>query len=75
MPPEPENSSMVRLLCYFCGKSVSTPADKETVIRALLVCPECVESGCIYIPEPENRKPLDGTQIMTMLLNVPLEER
>lgn len=43
----------MRLRCYFCGKSVSTEVDDETVVRAILVCPECVEAGRIRIPEPD----------------------
>jgi len=35
----------MRLLCYFCGKSVSNEVPEETVIRAVLACPECVETG------------------------------
>jgi phage FluMu protein Com len=43
----------MRLRCYFCGKSVSTPVEQGTIVRALLVCPECVEAGRIIIPERE----------------------
>jgi hypothetical protein len=42
---------MVRYTCYFCGKSVSTPMPDDSVIRALLVCPECIDRGAIVIPE------------------------
>jgi hypothetical protein len=41
----------MRLHCYFCGKSVSTEVPDETVIRAALVCPECIESGKIMLLE------------------------
>jgi hypothetical protein len=34
----------MRLQCYFCGKSVSNELPEETVVRALLICPECVEA-------------------------------
>ncbi len=33
----------MRLRCTECGKSVSTEVPDETVIRAWLVCPECIE--------------------------------
>jgi hypothetical protein len=51
---------MIALIyCYFCGKSVSTafePVPTDTpdgglILRALVVCPECIESKKILIPE------------------------
>lgn len=41
----------MRLHCYFCHKSVSNEVPEETVVRAALVCPECIEAGKIEIPE------------------------
>ncbi len=35
--------AMMRLRCYLCSKSVSTPVSKETVVRAILECPECIQ--------------------------------
>jgi hypothetical protein len=32
----------VRLLCTECGRSVSSEIPEDTVVRAVLVCPECV---------------------------------
>lgn len=32
----------MRLICYGCGKSVSTEVPDDTIVRAVLVCPECV---------------------------------
>lgn len=32
----------MRLHCWFCGKSVSTEVSEETIVRAALVCPECI---------------------------------
>lgn len=32
----------MRLHCTECGKSVSTEVAEETVVRAILTCPECV---------------------------------
>lgn len=43
----------MRLYCYFCGKSVSTDVPRETVVRALLVCPECIEDGRVTVPNKE----------------------
>jgi hypothetical protein len=41
----------MRLCCYFCGKSVSSEVPDETVVRGVLVCPECIEVGRIKIPD------------------------
>jgi hypothetical protein len=32
----------MRLICFICGKSVSTDVDADTIVRAILVCPECM---------------------------------
>lgn len=32
----------MRLRCAHCGKSVSTEVPDKTVIRAWIVCPECI---------------------------------
>lgn len=40
----------MRYTCYFCGKSVTSELPGDAVIRALLVCPECIEKGRIYVP-------------------------
>jgi DNA-directed RNA polymerase subunit RPC12/RpoP len=32
-----------RIMCMQCGKSVSTPVPKETLVRAWIECPECIE--------------------------------
>jgi hypothetical protein len=34
---------MMRLYCTVCGKSVSTEMIDETIVRAALICPECVD--------------------------------
>ena len=39
----------MRLHCHFCGKSVSNEEPEETAVRALLVCPECIEAKRVYI--------------------------
>lgn len=38
MPSETE-----RIWCMNCGKSVSTPVPKPTIVRAYVECPECME--------------------------------
>jgi len=32
-----------RIWCMKCGKSVSTPVPKGTLVRAWVECPECIE--------------------------------
>jgi len=39
-PPEDRR---MRLPCYGCGKSVSSEVPEDTVVRAALFCPECIE--------------------------------
>ena len=34
---------MIRLHCFACGKSVSTEVPDNTIVRAILTCPECIE--------------------------------
>lgn len=41
----------MRYVCHFCGKSVTSSLPNDTVIRALMVCPECMEKGKITFPE------------------------
>lgn len=36
-------SETERILCMGCGKSVSTPVPKDTIVRAYVECPECLE--------------------------------
>jgi len=42
----------MRYHCHFCAKSVTTELPNDSVIRAILVCPECIEARRIVIPEP-----------------------
>jgi len=44
----------MRLYCYFCGKSVTSVLHPDTVVRAILVCPECIEAKKVIIPEDED---------------------
>jgi DNA-directed RNA polymerase subunit RPC12/RpoP len=57
-----EEGLTMRYCCYFCGKSVSNEVPDETVIRALLVCPECIDAGRIAIAgEPVGSRRLRPT--------------
>jgi len=41
----------MRLFCWFCHKSVSNELPNDSVVRAVCVCPECIEAGKIQVPE------------------------
>jgi hypothetical protein len=41
----------MRYYCNFCYKSVTSELFDDSVIRAILVCPECIEARRIIIPE------------------------
>ncbi len=43
-PPRPR-AWAVRLPCFYCSKSVSSELPEEAVVRAICVCPECIEAG------------------------------
>lgn len=32
----------MRLICFSCGKSVSSAVPADTIVRAVLFCPECM---------------------------------
>jgi len=38
----------MRLVCFHCGKAVSTEVPDDTVVRAALECPECIEKQPDY---------------------------
>lgn len=40
---------------YFCQKSVTSELSEDAVVRAILVCPECIEAGKIVVPEIPDR--------------------
>ena len=44
----------IRLRCYHCGKSVSTPVPASTIVRAVLECPECSEQQSSSIDVPSS---------------------
>ena len=33
----------MKIKCLNCGKTVSSPIPEETVVRASIICPECLE--------------------------------
>ena len=33
----------MKITCLNCGKTVSSPIPEETVVRASIICPECLE--------------------------------
>lgn len=41
----------MRYPCHMCGKSVTSELPDDSVIRAILVCPECIETGKILFPD------------------------
>lgn len=45
----------MRYHCWFCGKSVTSELPLDAVIRALLVCPECIDADRITFPDEEHR--------------------
>ena len=43
----------MRYRCWFCEKSVTSELPEDAVVRALCVCPECIEAKRITFPEDE----------------------
>jgi hypothetical protein len=41
----------MRYPCHHCGKSVSSELPDDSVIRAMLTCPECIQIGKVMFPE------------------------
>jgi thiamine monophosphate kinase len=35
----------MRLKCHYCGEAVSGEVPEETVVRAISICPACIEDG------------------------------
>jgi hypothetical protein len=40
---EPMPDGTYRVRCMVCGKSVSTPLTQPVIVRAWVICPECIE--------------------------------
>jgi hypothetical protein len=47
----------MRYPCYFCFKSVTSELPDDCVIRAALVCPECLIEGRIVFKEDADTNP------------------
>jgi ribosomal protein S27E len=53
-----------RLHCHICGKQVSTgfepvptdTPDKGIIIRALIICPECIEKEIVFVKDSDKKK-------------------
>lgn len=43
----------MRYRCYFCAKSVSSELPDDAVIRAILICPECIEAERVTFPDDD----------------------
>jgi len=41
----------MRLKCHYCGEAASSEVPEETVVRAILICPACIEDGADVIAE------------------------
>jgi hypothetical protein len=50
-------SETTTLHCFDCGEVVSTPVPEETIVRAILTCPECVDKTAPMNPNPTPAKP------------------
>lgn len=51
-----------RLYCYFCLKPVSSKLSYEVIVRALVVCPECVEQQKVIVIEDNNGDGVHGPE-------------
>ena len=40
--------------CWFCQKSVTSELPDEAVLRAILICPECIEAKRVTFPDDES---------------------
>ena len=47
----------MRYRCNLCGKSVTSELPDDSIIRALLVCPECMEARRIVFPDDDDPDP------------------
>lgn len=47
----------MRLFCWVCGKSVSTEVPDDTVLRAICICPECIEAEKVDLFADERERP------------------
>lgn len=45
----------MRYFCWSCKQSVTSELPDDSIIRAVLVCPECIEKGRVKFPEKEHQ--------------------
>jgi len=46
----------MRYFCWFCSKSVTSELPNDSVIRAILICPECIEEKEVIIEEEKENE-------------------
>jgi len=44
----------MRYHCHMCQKSVTSELPPDSVIRAVLICPECIEEKRVIFPDAED---------------------
>jgi DNA-directed RNA polymerase subunit RPC12/RpoP len=44
----------MRYFCWTCKKSVTSELPDDSIIRAVLVCPECIEAKRVVIKEDDD---------------------
>jgi len=54
----------MRLACFDCGKSVSTEVGDETIVRAIVTCPECFERKTMESEAPAPEVPVEPQERM-----------
>lgn len=52
----------MRYSCWTCHKSVTSELPDDSVIRAVLICPECIEQKKVIFPEFEEAKQDERTE-------------
>lgn len=57
---------MENIYCCKCGKSVSSQVPDNTIVRAWVECPECVEK--------QSEQPIDGDNLTNWLTTLPLDK-
>ena len=58
----------MKLQCWYCYKSVSTELPKETLFRAIAVCPECIEKSPEASEHPLYNVPKNTNLYKTVLV-------
>lgn len=45
----------MRYYCWECKKSVTSELPDDSVIRAVLICPECIEAKKVIFPDDDKK--------------------